>query len=150
MSGKEEISNVKNKKFKTGLGNCKSKNCIYAASCKLCGKPYVGKSTQAENRRVSGHRTDMKKYANNPQIAQNSDEGNDKDRYSLAIHLDRDHGIRSVQGLDDYYEFTILEKCTPKSIDLKEHTWIQRMKSLTPFGLNLSSPLGFPLVNIGQ
>ena len=148
MSGKEEITNCKNQTFKTGLGNCKTKNCIYCANCKLCGKPYVGKSTQAEHSRIRGHRTDMKKYMNNPQVADN-DEGNDKDRYSLAIHLHREHGIQSIQGLDDYYEFTLLEKCTPKSIDLKEHTWIQRMKSLAPFGLNLNSPLGFPLINIG-
>ena len=149
MSGREEITNVKNKTFKTGLGNCKTKNCIYAANCKLCGKPYVGKSTQAEHKRVGGHRADMKKYMNNPQVAENSEEGDNKDRYSLAIHLHREHGIQSVHGLDDYYEFTLLEKCTPKSIDLKEHTWIQRMKSLAPFGLNLNSPLGFPLINIG-
>ena len=109
----------------------------------------MGKSTQAEHKRVSGHMFDMKKYVNNPQVADNNDEGNNKDRYSLAIHLHREHGIQSVQGLDEHYEFTLLEKCTPKSIDLKEHMWIQRMKSLAPFGLNLNSPLGFPLINIG-
>ena len=81
---------------------------------------------------------------NNPQIADNNEEN--KDRYSLAIHLHREHNIVSIHGLDDHYSFTVLEKCTPKSIDVKEHTWIQRIKSLTPFGLNLNSPLGFPLI----
>ena len=139
---------MKNKKFKTGIGNCKTKNSIYAANCKLCGKHYVGKSTQPEHSRVAGHRTDMKKYMNSPQVAENDEEGNNKDRYSLAIHLHREHNISSINGLDEYYTFTVLEKCTPKSIDVKEHAWIQKMKSLTPFGLNLNSPLGFPLINI--
>ena len=76
-------------------------------------------------------------------------EGDNKDRYSLAIHLHREHVIKLVEGMDDYYEFTLLEKCTPKSIDLKEHMWIQKRKSLVPFGLNLNSPLGFPLIDIG-
>ena len=88
----------------------------------------------------------MKKYMENPEAAENDENGNNKDRYSLAIHLYHEHGITSIHGLDDHYMFTILDKCTPKSIDFKEHMWIQRMKSLTPFGLNLNSTLGFPLI----
>ena len=146
MSGKDQISNIKDKTFKTCMGNCKTKNCIYCATCKLCDKNYVGKSTQFIHKRGSGHRFDMKKYMENPEAAENDDNGNNKDRYSLAIHLYHEHGITSIHGLDDHYMFTILDKCTPKSIDIKEHMWIQRMKSLTPFGLNLNSPLGFPLI----
>ena len=145
MSGKDVIISAKNKTFRTSMGTCKTNNCIYAATCKLCNKPYVGKSTQPEHKRINGHRSDMKKYANNPQIVNNAD-GDTNDRYSLAVHLHQEHNIVSVSGLDDYYTFTILEKCTPKSIDIREHFWIQKMKSLSPFGLNLNSPLGFPIL----
>jgi len=146
MSGKDEIINAKNKKYKTGMGNCKTNNCVYVAKCKMCEKNYVGKSTQPEHKRVNGHRTDMKKYMENPNVVGNNSELSVKDRYSLAIHLHRDHGIVSIRGLDDQYTFTILDKCTPKSLDVKEHSWIQKMKSMTSFGLNLYSPLGFPLI----
>ena len=75
-----------------------------------------------------------------------STDTNNKDQYSLAVHLHRDHDIVLESGLDDYFTFTLLEKCTLKSIDLKEHLWIQKLKSLQPFGLNLNSPLGFPVL----
>ena len=146
MSGKDVIVNSKNKSYKTSMGNCKTNNCIYGATCNVCGKNYIGKSTQVEHKRINGHRLDMKKYMENPQIVNLNTELREKDRYSLAIHLHRDHSITSIHGLDTHYLFTILEKCTPKSIDVKEHSWIQKMKSLTPFGLNLNSPLGFPLI----
>ena len=145
MSGKDSIFNAKNKKFRTCLGNCKTNNCIYCATCRLCEKNYVGKSTQPEHKRVNGHRTDMRRYVRNPQVMDSTDT-NSKDQYSLAVHLHRDHNIVLESGLDDYYTFTLLEKCTPKSIDLKEHLWIQKLKSLQPFGLNLNSPLGFPVL----
>ena len=145
-AGKEEITNVKQKKFKTALGNCKTQNCVYCAACKICDKNYVGKSTQPNHKRINGHRNDMKKYMKNPQILNDNSDLSEKDRFSLALHLHRDHNIKSTDGLDDHYSFTILEKCTPKSLDVKEHLWIQRLKSLTPFGLNLNSPLGFPLI----
>ena len=145
MSGKDSVVNGKNKEFKTCLGNCKTNNCIYCATCRLCEKNYVGKSTQPEHKRVNGHRNDMKKYVRNPQVVDGADASN-SDRYSLARHLHRDHNIVLENGLDDYYTFTLLEKCSPKSIDVKEHLWIQKLKSLPPFGLNLNSPLGFPLV----
>ena len=98
------------------------------------------------HKRINGHRNDMKKYMKNPQILNDNSDLSEKDRFSLALHLHRDHNIKSTDGLDDHYSFTILEKCTPKSLDVKEHLWIQRLKSLTPFGLNLNSPLGFPLI----
>ena len=44
MSGKDNI--VSNRvKVKTAKGNCKTRNFIYGATCKLCTKKYVGKST---------------------------------------------------------------------------------------------------------
>ena len=70
----------------------------------------------------------------------------EKDKYSLATHLHIEHGIIGPRALDDYYVFTILEKCTPKSLDVKEHLWIQKLRTITPHGINLNSPLGFPLL----
>ena len=80
LSGKSDIQNSKNKKrFKTASGSCKTQNCVYSGVCKLCNKLYVGKSTQQENRRISGHRESLKKYVNNPNIINDISELSEKD-----------------------------------------------------------------------
>ena len=58
MSEKNTIicSNTKRKHF-TAFGSCLSKNIIYNAECKHCGKMYVGKTTQRLCDRISGHRS---------------------------------------------------------------------------------------------
>ena len=146
MSGKNEIVNNRTK-FKTAKGNCKTRNIVYDATCKLCeNKRYVGKSTQPCHKRINGHRNSLKKFVENQNVLNAGSSLKDKDKYSLAIHLYKEHNILSVTGLDDNFEFTILEKCTPKTLDVKEHLWIQKLKTISPLGLNLYSPLGFPLI----
>ena len=68
------------------------------------------------------------------------------DRYTLSMHLYHKHNIENHEGFQNAYEFTILEKCSPKDLDVKEHLWVQKLKSLFPLRLNLYSPLGFPLL----
>ena len=70
----------------------------------------------------------------------------DLDSYALGIHLYKDHGLIDITSFDRCYDFYVLEHCTPRSLDLKEHLWIQKCKTLTPKGLNLSSPFGIPLL----
>ena len=144
MSGLDSISS-NGKTFKTGKGNCKTRNFIYGVTCKICDKKYVGKSTQLCHKRINSHRAFQKKYSENRHIVDNLNES-EKDKYSLATHLHIEHGIIGNTCLDDNYNFTILEKCTPSSLDVKEHLWIQKIRTLIPHGLNLNSPLGFPLL----
>ena len=140
--------NILNKRTKvnTAKGNCKTRNFIYGATCKLCKKNYVGKSTQPCHKRINGHRDSLGKYVGNQNIITGNSSLEEKDKYSLAIHLHKEHNVLTRTGLDDNYEFTILEKCTPRSLDVKEHLWVQGLKTISPFGLNLYSPLGFPLL----
>ena len=37
-------------------GNCKTKNTIYLVTCRLCHKPYIGRTVQPLSDRMSGHR----------------------------------------------------------------------------------------------
>ena len=37
-------------------GNCKTRNVIYLVSCRLCSKPYTGRTVQQICKRMSGHR----------------------------------------------------------------------------------------------
>ena len=145
MSGKEEIVNGKTK-YRTAKGNCKTRNIVYNAKCKLCKKLYVGKSTQPCHKRINGHRNSLVKFVENQNIVNVASSAYDKDKYSLAIHLYKEHGILNFTGLDNNFEFTILEKCTPKTLDVKEHLWVQKLKTVIPRGLNLYSPMGFPLL----
>ena len=69
------------------------------------------------------------------------------DEYSLGIHLYNEHGITGSEGFDETYKFTILEKCSPRNLDIKEHYWIQKIRCLYPHGLNLASPFGLPLID---
>ena len=145
MSGKDHILNRRSE-VKTAKGNCKTRNFIYGATCKLCKKIYVGKSTQLCHKRVNGHRDSLREYVKNQNVVSTSSNEEIKDKYSLACHLHKQHNILFNTGLDDNFEFTVLEKCTPRSLDIKEHLWIQKLKTITPRGLNLYSPLGFPLL----
>ena len=139
MSGNNEILG-KNGKVKTAKGNCKTKNIIYGATCKLCVKNYVGKSTQPCHKRINGHRHFQKKYSENQNIVNDVSNLIEKDKYSLATHLHKEHGIVGCMSLDDNYVFTILEKCTPKSLDVKEHLWIQKLRTITPMVLTYIIP----------
>ena len=46
MSDKDSIIGSSGRSFRTASGSCSSKNLIYAASCNLCRKVYVGKTTR--------------------------------------------------------------------------------------------------------
>lgn len=97
MSGDSYIRDTINqKKYKTAAGCCKTQNCIYSGICKLCDKSYVGKSIQQENKRINGHRDSLKKYAKNPNIVNSVTDLNEKDKYSLATHLNEVHNIVSL------------------------------------------------------
>ena len=69
-------------------GNCKTKNVIYLVTCKLCDKPYFGRTCQCICDRMSGHRCNFYKVLNNEEIDETSDD------YSLGLHLVHEHGCR--------------------------------------------------------
>ena len=94
--------------------------------------------------RTSGHRSKFYEI-----LRKNGEIGEveNKDEYVPGLHLFNDHNLRQQDDFDKSYELTILEKCTPASIDVKEHFWIQKMRTLAPFGLNSVDPYGIPLLS---
>ena len=146
MSNLDHAISTDKKKFKTAAGSCTSKNIIYSTVCKLCTKPYVGKTTLMTCGRVCLHKSAYNRYRKlKGNIAGLNMEDMD-DTFALSIHLYNEHGLDTDKAFEDNYKFTILEHCSPKTLPLREHIWIQRLQSLTPLGLNLNSPLGFPLL----
>ena len=146
MSNKDISTSTSNNVFKTAPGNCTTRNVIYSAVCKLCSKPYVGKTTQMMCGRICEHKSCYNKYLKSKGNISPSNCKNFEDKFALAVHLYDEHGINNIQAFENSYEFTVLEKCSPKALTVKEHLWIQKIKSIYPLGLNLNSPLGLPLL----
>lgn len=69
------------------------------------------------------------------------------DRFALGLHLYKDHGLRGKEDFDESFDLFILEVCSPRVLDIKEHMWIHKLKTLTPKGLNLGKTFGFPLLS---
>ena len=134
-------------KFSTAPGNCRSRNYIYAATCQLCNKIYVGRSTQMCVSRNNGHRGKYIRYGKQVEegVTMNIADQTD-DEYTLGIHLHDTHGVKSADGFDNHYKFTILEICNPRDLHKKEHLWIMKLRTIYPTGLNISSPFGLPLL----
>lgn len=147
MSNLDYIKDANGKKHSTTSGKCTSRNIIYAATCQLCLENYTGKSTQMSSCRNNGHRGKFIKYANDMGRGGNHQKYIVDDEYSLGIHLYNEHGIVDTEGFDSSYRFTILESCSPRNLDVKEHIWVQKLKSIYPHGLNLVSPFGLPLLD---
>ena len=146
MSNKDIVTSTSNNVYKTAPGNCTTRNTIYSAVCKLCSKPYVGKTTQMICGRICEHKSCYNKYLKSKGKISPSNCKHFEEKFALAVHLYDEHGINNVQAFENSYEFTVLEKCSPKAITVKEHLWIQKIKSIHPLGLNLNSPLGLPLL----
>ena len=144
MSQRDNVVDNQNKKFKTGKGSCTSKNLMYHLRCKLCEQPYVGKTVQMLSNRINGHRNKLFEYIRlNGRI-----EGAivDKDEYIPGMHLYNDHGISNFEDFNKNFILTILENCSPSNLGVKEHLWIQKLRTLNPLGLNSVDPFGLPLL----
>ena len=143
MSG-NKISSMSGKYYKTAKGRCTTKIALYHMKCKICGEPYVGKTVQMIASRMCGHREKFYEL-----VRQNGElnEDADKDEYVPGMHLYKDHGLKIFEDFNTSYEVIILEKCTPSSLDVKEHFWIQKLRTFSPFGLNSVDPYGPPLLH---
>ena len=141
VSEKDFVLDPNGKTRRTAKSKCNSRCVIYHAQYSNCNKIYVGKSTQRLNNRISGHRGKFFECS--------TYEGDrielDDDDHLLGLHLYFQHGVRVQSGFDESYKFTILENCSPRSIDLKEHIWIHRLHTLKPHGLNSHDPFGIPM-----
>ena len=120
-----------------------SNNLVYHLRCKLCKQPYVGKTVQIIANRLSGHRNKFFEYIRlNGKIKGDSTDN----EYVPGMHLYNCHGLKNFEDFNNNFTLTILEKCSPSNLDIKEHLWIQKLGTLNPLGLNLVDPFGFPLL----
>ena len=114
---------------------------IYGVECNLCGVQYTGKTVQQLRSRISGHRAWMKK-TKDKEKDQEDGKWENEDEATLAEHLKAEHELENAEDFNNAYKFTVLQFCAPSTIDKLEQIWISRLKTMTPYGLNISKPLG--------
>ena len=116
-------------------GNCKTKNIVYAATCTLCNKNnvYIGKTITSLSQRVNGHRGQFYKLIGDD-IDVNID--NFDDDNVLGAHIIRKHKKTEKSDFDSIFIFDILWIDQPENLRKYEQSFINRLKTLYPFGLN--------------
>ena len=129
-----------NMNVKSGGGSCASYNIVYLVVCSICLKHYVGRSTRCLRTRIGEHRRFI--Y----QIVDNKPFQFDNDDYALGAHL-YNHGYRDKSDFSKYFKVCVLEVCSPKILDVKEHKYIHKLNSLCPNGVNISNPFSIPMLH---
>lgn len=117
-------------------GNCKTKNLIYAATCQLCSKNkvYVGKTVTQLSHRVNGHRSHF--YSLLEDGGSSSVDNVWDDESVLGAHLYFVHHKRVKSDFNNCYVFDIISQSNPDNLRKFEQFFINKLKSLYPFGLN--------------
>ena len=135
LCGNEEIC--------TANGNCKSWNVIYCFQCKLCNIRYVGKTVTSLSDRVNGHRSHFYTVLNQS-ATNNLREGMDHydDEQILGAHLVHEHNVKMKTDFNKNYSIFILAHSRPMSLRITEQFWIDKLRTLRPFGLNQSCSVG--------
>ena len=101
-----------------GRFNCKSKNVVYLLTCSKCGLQYVGQSGNTFNERFRAHLTDIK-------------QGN-------VIKPISRHFTSTNHTADDVLATILMQTTGNINIRLRtEETWIHKLKTRSPQGLNL-------------
>ncbi len=70
----------------------------------------------------------------------------DSDEFALGHHL-YEHGYNDRKDFNRVFRVCILEICSPKVLEVKEHKYIHKLNSLIPEGINLSNPSAIPLLH---
>ena len=89
---------------------------------------------------MSGHRDCFYCVLDGKSIDEASDD------YSLGLHLVHEHGVVDREDFNNLLSLYVVEKCSPAHLEKKEHLYIHKFKTLTPFGLNKVNPFELPLL----
>ena len=136
-----ESYNVNGKLVKCAPGTCSSYNVIYLVVCKLCNKCYVGRSVRNLNIRLGEHR---RAYY---ELLVGEEPDPEDDDYAMGIHLMQDHGLCDKVDFEKTFNIALIDICSPKNIEKKEHLYIHLLNTIRPMGLNSQNPFGIPLLN---
>ena len=66
--------------------------------------------------------------------------GEEKDTYRLGGHLMDDHSLSSRTDFDISCNIFILKNSSPRSLEVNEHLFIEKLRTLKPNGINSCNP----------
>ena len=107
--------------------------------CNCCELVYIGRSVRALNTRIGEHRRKFYEILGGKLIDPSDDE------YSLGTHL-FDHGFRDKNDFNANYSVFIIDICSPKNLEVKEHKFIHILNTLKPNGINTMNPFGIRIL----
>ena len=64
------------------------------------------------------------------------------DEQILGVHLYFKHGMRNSADFNSCYSVDILSNCSPRDMRRVEQLFIDKLKTLTPYGLNQCNSVG--------
>ena len=100
--------------------DCRTRNVVYLIECKKCAIQYIGETENALRICLTGHQSDIKHRRTNRPVAKH---------FSLPDHSMHDLSIMVIKKI--YREDTDHWR-------QKESHWIETIRLLTPYGLNLN------------
>ena len=121
-------------------GTCKSKCIIYAVNCTSCEKVYIGRTVQPLHDRLSGHRSNFYKLLNEEVV-------DDSDDFSLGLHLIHEHKYFDRGDFNKHFRVQFISNCSPALLEKQEHSFIHKLKTLFPVGLNRNNPFGLACIS---
>ena len=104
--------------------NCKSECIIYLMECILCKMQYVRKAETALNLRLNNHRKDIKKSNSILACKHFQKKGHNSNKHAKFIIIDK---LVNLHGS---------KEALREMLVIRENFWIQKLKTLVPFGLN--------------
>ena len=133
----------KGTQIKSVGGTCTTKNCIYLAQCQSCvnlnltNNLYVGKTITCLSIRINNHRA---AFSQMPHLTEESEVN---DRNCLWAHLSNVHALRNRVDFDKNYKFCILQTGDPRDLRLYEQSFIKKLNTLFPHGLNTVNSVSY-------
>ena len=105
--------------------DCNDKCLIYLLSCKLCGKQYVGNTTDHFRSSWNNYKSDVEK-------AKSGDMENVKQKFFQSHFLQRGH-----QGFLKDVEHRLIDKTQASDPTKRDFYWMRTLRALYPYGLNI-------------
>ena len=93
---------------------------------------------------MCGHRRKYKEILKRLEEGTIDEVDTDSDLYMLGLHLYLEHGLTDPDAFDEHIRFGILDVVSPQDIIKKEYTWMHRLNTFQPEGMNIEYPFGIP------
>ena len=105
-----------------------------------CNKNYTGRSVRALRVRIGEHRRAF--Y----QVLDGKPVDLDNDDFSPGLHL-KEHNCSEKSDFNKYFRIFLLEICSPRVLEAREHIYMHKLNTLRPNGMNVCNPFGIPTLN---